>query len=239
MYQFIFSREIKNGKNCKDLIMNKIAIIIIIIVALIPLIIAPFTFRSQIQGFLSLFFNNSGDQSGQQDSAPELDIVDPNVSRVFNETSCFSFITPSDPSVIDLRNEILQESIAILTPDWMKFRDWVGNNIEYKSDSEIHGKREFWQFSNETIQLETGDCEDFSILLCSLLRSNGWETDSVYVVVGEQNNQHHAWVRLIWNDIQYNIEPQGSGFDMFVGDVAYLSGYEAICYFNDQEFGTF
>ncbi len=218
--------------------MNKIAIIAIIIIALIPLIIAPFTFRSQIQGFLSLFSNDSGEQN-QQDSGSESDLVDTTVSRVFNETSCFSFITPNDPSVVNLRDEILQDSIAILTPDWIKFRDWVGNRIEYRSDLEIHDEREFWQFSNETLKLETGDCEDFSILLCSLLRSNGWKTDSVYVVVGEQNNQYHAWVRLIWNDIQYNIEPQGSGFDVFVGDVTYLSGYEAICYFNDEELGTF
>ena len=228
-------RSYKTGKSRNDSIMNKIAIIAIIIVALIPLIIAPFTLRDQILSLL----NNSGDQNGQQDSVTEINLIDTNVSRVFNETSCFSFITPKDPSVIDLRNEILQDSIAILTPDWMKFRDWVGNKIEYRSDSEIHGEREYWQFANETIQLETGDCEDFSILLCSLLRSNGWTTDSVYVIVGAQNDQYHAWVRLVWNDLQYNIEPQGSGFDMFVGDVTYLSGYEAICYFNDQEFGTF
>lgn len=219
--------------------MNKIAIIAIIIVVLIPLIIAPFTLRDQIQGFLSFIFNDSKVQNEQDDSRSELNLVDVNISRVFNETSCFYFITPNDPSVIALRNEILQDSIAILTPDWIKFRDWVGNRIEYKSDPEIHGERDFWQFSNETIQLETGDCEDFSILLCSLLRSNGWKTDSVFVVVGEQNNQYHAWVRLIWNDLQYNIEPQGSGFDVFIGDVTYLSGYEAICYFNDQEFGVF
>jgi hypothetical protein len=218
--------------------MNKIAIIVIIIVALIPLIIAPFTFRDQIQGFLSFLSNDSGEQNGQ-DSESELNLVDASVSRVFNETSCFSFITPNDPSVIDLRDEILEDGIAILTPDWMKFRDWVGNKIEYKYDSEVHGEREFWQFSNETIQLETGDCEDFSILLCSLLRSNGWKTDSVYVVVGEQNNQHHAWVRIVWNDIQYNIEPQGTGFEVVIGDVTYLSGYQAICYFNDQEFGIY
>ncbi len=217
--------------------MKKLAIIVIIIVALIPLIIAPFTFRDQIQGFFSFLFGNSGNQSSQNDT--EVILVDTSIPRVFNETSCFYFITPKDPGVINLRNEILQDPAAVLTPDWMKFRDWVGNKIEYKSDSEIHGERDFWQFSNETIQQETGDCEDFSILLCSLLRSNGWETDSVYVIVGEQNNQYHAWVRLFWNDMQYNIEPQGSGFDMFVGDVTYLSGYKAIFYFNDQEFGTF
>jgi hypothetical protein len=219
--------------------MNKTAIFIIVIVALIPLIIAPFTFRNQIQGFLAFLFGASEDQNGQNDTHPEIIFTETNLSRMFDEASCFYYITPNDPSVTSLRDEILQESLAVLTPDWMKFRDWVGNKIEYRYDSEVHGERDFWQFSNETIQLETGDCEDFSILLCSLLRSNGWETDSVYVIVGKQNNQYHAWVRLIWNDIQYNIEPQGSGFDMIIGDVTYLSGYQAVCYFNDQEFGAF
>ncbi len=216
--------------------MRKTAIIIIVIVALIPIIIAPFTIKDQIQGFLSYLSGNSGNQN---DTSPEIIYADTDIPRVFNETYCFHFITPNDPSVTTLRDEILQETLAVLTPDWMKFRDWVGNRIDYKYDSDIHGERDFWQFSNETIQLETGDCEDFSILLCSLLRSNGWNTDSVYVVVGEQNGQYHAWVMLIWNDIKYNIEPQGSGFDVVLGDVTYLSGYKAICYFNDQEFGVF
>ncbi len=216
--------------------MRKTAIIIIVIVALIPIIIAPFTIKDQIQGFLSYLSGNSGNQN---DTSPEIIYADTDIPRVFNETYCFHFITPNDPSVTTLRDEILQETLAVLTPDWMKFRDWVGNRIDYKYDSDIHGERDFWQFSNETIQLETGDCEDFSVLLCSLLRSNGWNTDSVYVVVGEQNGQYHAWVMLIWNDIKYNIEPQGSGFDVVLGDVTYLSGYRALCYFNDQEFGVF
>lgn len=218
--------------------MNKTIIGFIIIIVVLLFAVAPFTFRDQIQGFLSLFSNNSEDQT-DQDSGPELNIVDEDVLRIFDETLCYSFITPQDPSVVNLRNEILQDNIALLTPDWMALRDWVGNRIQYKSDSEIHNEREYWQFSNETIYLETGDCEDFSILLCSLLRSNGWTNDSVYVVIGEQNNQHHAWVRLIWNDMQYNIEPQGSGFEIFIGDMTNLSGFEAIFYFNDQEFGAF
>jgi len=216
--------------------MNKKILGFIIICAVLVISVAPFTIRDQIQGLLSLISNNSEGQNDNTDSGSILN--DTNISRTFNETSCFSFITPEDPGLINLRNEILEDKLALLTPDWMKFRDWVGNRIQYKSDSEIHGEREYWQFSNETMQLETGDCEDFSILLCSLLRSNGWSTDNVYVVVGEQNGQYHAWVRLVWNDIQYNIEPQGSGFELFLGDVATLSGFTAICYFNDQEFGN-
>jgi hypothetical protein len=127
----------------------------------------------------------------------------------------------------------------VLAVNWMALRDWVGNNIQYRSDSEIHGERDYWQFPNETMQLRTGDCEDFSLLLCSLLRADGWSPDSVYVIVGEQNNQYHAWVKVIWNDIQYNIEPQGNGFAIAVGDILTLSGHNAKYYFNDEKFGSF
>lgn len=164
-------------------------------------------------------------------------IVNANLSREFNETLCRLFITPEEQSVVAMKNQILQGKVS-LTPDWIALRDWVGNNIKYSADSEIHGKREFWQFPNETIQLETGDCEDFAVLLCSLLRADGWSSDSVYVIVGEQNKEYHAWVKIIWNDIQYNIEPQANGFSTFLGDILSLSGYDAKYYFNDNTFGS-
>ena len=165
-------------------------------------------------------------------------IVNANLSRIFDENLCRSFVTPEDQNVVELKNKILKDK-PVLTLDWMALRDWVGNNIQYRSDSEIHGERDYWQFPNETIQLRTGDCEDFSLLLCSLLRADGWLPDSVYVIVGEQNNQYHAWVKVIWNNIQYNIEPQGNGFAMIGGDILTLSGYNAKYYFNDEEFGSF
>jgi transglutaminase-like putative cysteine protease len=215
--------------------MNKKIVFFAILVILSLFIIAPFTFRDQIQNFLSLF---SSDSEQKENLDPDFDLANTSISRMFDETSCALFITPNDPTVIALRDEILQDNIALLTPDWMAIRDWVGNSIQYVSDSEIHSEREFWQFSNETIHLETGDCEDFSILLCSLLRSNGWDYNSVHVIIGAQNNQHHAWVRLEWEGRTYNIEPQGSGFDLIIGDNLNLSGFEAIYFFNDQEFGS-
>ena len=165
-------------------------------------------------------------------------IINANLSRIFDENLCRSFVTPEDQNVVELKNKILKDK-PVLTLDWMALRDWVGNNIQYRSDSEIHGERDYWQFPNETIQLRTGDCEDFSLLLCSLLRADGWLPDSVYVIVGEQNNQYHAWVKVIWNNIQYNIEPQGNGFAMIGGDILTLSGYNAKYYFNDEKFGSF
>ena len=165
-------------------------------------------------------------------------IVNANLSRKFDENLCCSFITPEDQNVIELKNIILKEKTPV-TPNWMALRDWISNNIQYKRDSEIHGESEYWQFPNETIQLGIGDCEDFSILLCSLLRADGWSPDSVHVIVGEQNSQYHAWIRVIWNDIEYNIEPQANGFAVALGDHLTLSGYTAKYYFNDKQFGNY
>lgn len=218
--------------------MNKKIFALILIMVFSIFVVAPFTFRNQVESFLSLFSNDSENQIDPQKDPLDLDLVDIDIPRIFDETLCASFITPNDPTVVSLKNEILQDNIALLTPDWMAIRDWVGNKIDYETDTEIHDEREYWQFSNETLYLETGDCEDFSILLCSLLRSNGWDSSSVHVIIGEQNNQHHAWVRLIYEGRQYNIEPQGTGFDIAIGDYLTLSGFKAIYFFNDLEFGT-
>jgi hypothetical protein len=171
-------------------------------------------------------------------SATKTVIVNANLTRTFGENSCCSFITPEDKNVVELKNKILKDK-TVVTPDWIALRDWVGHNIQYRSDLEIHGEDDFWQFPNETIQLKTGDCEDFSILLCSLFRADGWSPDKTYVIVGEHNNQYHAWVRVIWNDLQYNVEPQGNGFAIAIGDILSLSGYNAKYYFNDEKLGVF
>ena len=114
-------------------------------------------------------------------------------------------------------------------------RDWVANNIEYRYDSNVYGG-EHWQLPKETIQRRTGDCEDYSILLCSLLRADGWNYDSVYVTVGEKDGSYHAWVKIIWSGIHYGIEPQADGWSTLIGDFLSLSGYTAEHKFNDVTF---
>jgi len=78
-------------------------------------------------------------------------------------------------------------------------------------------------------------------LLCSLLRADGWSANDVYVVLGKnKNDEYHAWVKikidLLLGSVWYNIEPQGNGWNTLIGDFLSLSGYEAICYFNDSQF---
>jgi hypothetical protein len=121
--------------------------------------------------------------------------------------------------------------------DWIALRDWVGNNIQYQHDDAVHGVRDYWQFGKETVALKTGDCEDFSILLCSLLRAAGYSPNDVYVVIGKNPNGYHAWVKINLGTLGwYNLEPQENGFATLVGDFLTLSDYHALYEFNDQQF---
>jgi hypothetical protein len=147
------------------------------------------------------------------------------------------FITPKEATLSRAKDEIVKNKLVIL-PNWIALRDWVGNNIKYKDDEETHGVSDFWQLPKETLSTRSGDCEDFSILLCSLLRADGTSPNDVYVVLGKKDNAYHAWVKV---DLGFplgwqNIEPQANGWSTLVGDFVSLSGYDAICYFNDLQY---
>jgi predicted transglutaminase-like cysteine proteinase len=146
------------------------------------------------------------------------------------------FVTPREPSLVALKNEVLKDATLKLK-DWIALRNWVGNNIHYKHDENVYGVREYWQFGKETVSLKTGDCEDFAILLCSLLRAAGYSPNDVYVVIGKNDQGYHAWVKINLNTVGwYNLEPQENGWATLVGDFITLSDYEALYEFNDQQF---
>lgn len=125
-----------------------------------------------------------------------------------------------------------------LLPNWIALRDWVGKNLLYKSDSEVHGVSDYWQFAKETLGLRTGDCEDCAILLCSLLRAGDYSSNDVYVVLGARGNENHAWVKVNLGIFWYNLEPQADGWSTLIGDFLELSGYKAVCEFNDAQYHT-
>ncbi|GAI93112.1 unnamed protein product, partial [marine sediment metagenome] len=49
---------------------------------------------------------------------------------------------------------------------------------------------EFWQTPSETLASKRGDCEDTSLVLCSLLRN----TINAHVALGSYQGYGHAWV---------------------------------------------
>lgn len=150
------------------------------------------------------------------------------------------FVTPRDTVVI-------QREAAITTnwliPDLVELRDWVAGNIRYEYDSVAHGRMEYWQLPRETLSLRMGDCEDFALLLCSLLRANGYGPSDVYVMGGSSTSggAGHAWVVVktalgIW----WTIEPQmstGEGmlWSILSGQLTEVSGFKAQFKFNDVE----
>ena len=158
------------------------------------------------------------------------------LDRTFSPDLASLYITPSD-SIIQQTLDVIVNNP--LVPDWIEIRDWVANEIEYVTDTNAHGVSEYWQLPRETLSLGTGDCEDFSILLCSLYRAIGWNENEVYVVVGEKEGMYHAWVKLNVDIIGWqNIEPQAGGLNTLVGDFLSLSDYTAKYNFNDVCFNT-
>lgn len=40
----------------------------------------------------------------------------------------------------------------------------VNNSITYRRDKDVHNRIDYWQKPEETLELKTGDCEDYAIL---------------------------------------------------------------------------
>lgn len=92
------------------------------------------------------------------------------------------FIQPWNADV-----RLLYEQIG---PDVWECYRWVTENIGYRLDEHRHPYPDYWFFPSETLR-GSGDCEDTSILLCSLLRNF---TDAC-VVLGRYHGGGHAWVQ--------------------------------------------
>ncbi len=111
-----------------------------------------------------------------------------------------SYITPDCPWVEGTLQGILGD--LPYEPSQVGFddiRDWVADNIKYKSDEDRWGE-DYWQTPEETLSYSTGDCEDFSTLLCSLLRAYGLDAEQIYVVLGVDDKEDgHAFLIEDWN----------------------------------------
>ena len=72
-------------------------------------------------------------------------------------------------------------------PDYWALYDFVCRNVDYRRDI-----GEFWQTPGETLARKLGDCEDTSLVLCSLLRN----TIDTHVALGSFQGYGHAWCQL-------------------------------------------
>jgi len=154
-----------------------------------------------------------------------------------------SYITLECPLVQECLRDILDDSTDEVTKDGFDaIRNWVAYNIDYKSDEEQGSKTDDWQTPKETLDNpRVGDCEDFSILLCTLLRAYGIDAEQVYVVLGVDGSEGaHAFLMENWyQDGEWRaIEAQAPAqlrhsFPVFPLFDSGLDRYEIIAAFND------
>lgn len=117
------------------------------------------------------------------------------------ESEFKSYIMPDCPSVKEALQDVLGDPPYELSQaGFDAIRNWVADNIDYKSDEAQWGE-DYWQNPEETLSYRTGDCEDFSILLCSLLRAYGIDAERVYVALGVDDGSEepgHAFLIEDW-----------------------------------------
>ncbi|MBL7165170.1 MAG: hypothetical protein ISS55_01635 [Dehalococcoidales bacterium] len=112
-----------------------------------------------------------------------------------------SFITPDNLSVSAKVQEITggySENVSEYWRDFELLYRWVANNISYSYDSyipflpetmsgELSWSKECWRTPEETLEDETGDCEDMAVLLASMLRGYNEGRYRVWVIIIHSN----------------------------------------------------
>lgn len=152
------------------------------------------------------------------------------------------FVQPATPGVVRLAARLPAEKVAFIQAAW----SWVVNNIKYPPGSPDKNDRhycedflppamarnvtyDYWSFPAETLALGVGDCEDTSILLCSILRHK-LGPQEVFVTIGEFNGFGHAWVTVAGRVLETTPPPQGLGVYVAVPEGL---PYRALLRFND------
>lgn len=94
--------------------------------------------------------------------------------RVVADPGIDSFVDPDDPYVRTVADRIL--SVTDGMSDRTRITsalNFVRMAIDYRLDDDQYGMRDYWATPAETLFSRQGDCEDTSILLCSILSAMG------------------------------------------------------------------
>lgn len=82
---------------------------------------------------------------------------------------------------------------------------WIFSNIKYKKDN-----KDYWQFPDETILKETGDCEDMALLFCAMSNKLLHKKPMLAKYYYTNYNKYH--VESIYNKIEYMAKLKGNSY---------------------------
>ena len=97
--------------------------------------------------------------------------------------------------------EYVRKEIVYVTEGNPKRYSYPQPFLEFKSD--------YWQLPRETIEWGSGDCEDLSVLLCTMMRAAGCPPSDVRVCVGllqYWGGRGHAWIEFKLGGTWYALE---------------------------------
>jgi hypothetical protein len=150
-----------------------------------------------------------------------------------------ALVTPADPAVTRALDPVLGiNGLNDQTDPAARFdtmRNWVLAGVTYAFDVDAHGVKDYWQSPSQTLSLRAGDCEDFALLLVSLLRASGVPDDQVYVAVGyDPNGECHAllverYCTGLWRFVTADTADEPSFVDAPIG-----RSYDISYCFNDR-----
>ena len=90
------------------------------------------------------------------------------------DCGCGNFIDPDNRYVKMIADVLSEKTEGYSEREKAKcVMYFVDRNIPYQTDMQTYGMEEYWATPTETLYMRTGDCEDRSILACSILIAMG------------------------------------------------------------------
>ncbi len=163
------------------------------------------------------------------------------------------FITLDDP-VVKAKVEEVTRLCRTREERQQAIFEYVRKETEYATEGNpkkwsypkpyLHFKSEFWQLPRETIEWGNGDCEDVSILLCTMMRIAGVPASDIRIVLGFAPSEGvgHAWTEFKMGDHWYALESTCPTCNYMDKDYYYeviISNLEVWGWFNDVEYHEF
>ena len=153
------------------------------------------------------------------------------VARPNNSYTVNKFITPTDAQINTMAQRINSRCYNLLKGCF----DFVSLRIRYQTDIKQYGIQEHWALPIETLKRGTGDCEDTSFLLASLLLAAGVTPQNVRVALGRTSSGGHAWVEVRTDKGWYILEstsdvPLSYGVNTWKIQEGYKIGYSPHLY---------